>query len=99
MYLEILDTIIMELNIRLKFELSATFTYQHFPAKTVQEMQCFLYQNEIQSGLPEVYKLCELVFAIPATSTQSSVCTLHHVHIIGSVGTNEVRNSFFDEVT
>ena len=56
-------------TVRLKSELSAMFTSDHLKAKTVQEMQRFLYENELQTGLPELYKFCELVLTIPATSS------------------------------
>lgn len=56
--------------VRLKTELSIMYSSE-FRGKSVRDLMQFLHTNKVYMGMPEVYKLIQLVVTIPATTSSA----------------------------
>lgn len=57
--------------VRLKTELSVMYSSSEFREKSVTDIMQFMHTNKVYMGMPEVYKLIQLVVTIPATTSSA----------------------------
>ena len=53
---------------RLRSELSALYSHEQFAKKNVAELLKYILESDLHTGLPEIYKLMNLVMTIPITT-------------------------------